>query len=84
MAYAFNKPGSIILGSTFAENISYPKHFNILEKKGIKKKYSPIRIDGLDGELINRYNDTCMDFTRKELDDITNKILVDIKKKVGE
>lgn len=84
MAYAFNKPGSIILGSTFAENISYPKHFNILEKKGIKKKYSPIRIDGLDGELINRYNDTCMDFTRKELDDITNKILVDAKKKIGE
>jgi len=84
MAYAFNKPGSIILGSTFAENISYPKHFNILEKKVIKKKYSPIRIDGLDGELINRYNDTCMDFTRKELDDITNKILVDAKKKIGE
>ena len=84
MAYAFNKPGSIILGSTFAENISYPKHFNILEKKGIKKKYSPIRIHGLDGELIDRYNDTCMDFTRKELDEITNKILVDIKKKVGE
>ncbi len=84
MAYAFNKPGSIILGSTFAENISYPKHFNISEKKGIKKKYSPIRIDGLDGELINRYNDTCMDFTRKELDDITNKILVDAKKKIGE
>lgn len=84
MAYAFNKPGSVILGSTFAENISYPNHFNIIEKKGIKKKYSPIRIHGLDGELIDRYNDTCMDFTRQELDEITNKILGDIKKKIGE
>jgi hypothetical protein len=84
MAYAFNKPGSIILGSTFAENISYPNHFNILEKKDVKKKYSPIRIHGLDGELIDRYNDTCMDFTKQELDDITNKIVSHIKRKVGE
>lgn len=84
MAYAFNTPGSIILGSTFAENISYPNHFNILEKKDVKKKYSPIRIHGLDGELIDRYNDTCMDFTKQELDDITNKIVSHIKRKVGE
>ena len=84
MAYAFDKPGSVILGSTFAENISYPNHFNILEKKDVKRKYSPIRIHGLDGELIDRYNDTCMDFTRKELDEITNKILSHIKRKVGE
>ena len=84
MAYAFDKPGSVILGSTFAENISYPNHFNILEKKDVKRKYSPIRIHGLDGELIDRYNDTCMDFTKKELDEITNKILSHIKRKVGE
>lgn len=84
MAYAFNKPGSIILGSTFAENISYPNHFNIIEKKGIKKKYSPIRIHGLDGDLIDRYNDTCMDFSKQELDEITNKILSHIKRKIGE
>tara|TARA_B100001142_G_C14345211_1_gene659666 strand:- start:3431 stop:4354 length:924 start_codon:yes stop_codon:yes gene_type:complete len=84
MAYAFNTPGSIILGSTFAENISYPNHFNILEKKDVKKKYSPIRIHGLDGELIDRYNDTCMDFTKQELDEITNKIVSHIKRKVGE
>jgi hypothetical protein len=84
MAYCFNKPASIIIGSTFVENISYPKYFHIVEKKSIQKKYSPIRIDGLDGDLINRYNDSCMDFTENELEDITDSILKNIQKKLGE
>ena len=84
MAYAFDKPGSVILGSTFAENISYPKYFNIVEKKGIEKKYSPIRVHGLDGELIDRYNDSCMDFNQRELEEIANNILHHIKQKIGE
>lgn len=83
MAYCFDKPGSIILGSTFAENISYPKHFRIFEKKGFKKRYSPIRIHGLDGELLDRHNDSCMDFTEKELEEMTDSILRDIEKKIG-
>jgi len=83
MAYAFNKPGSVILGSTFSENISYPNYFNIVEKKNIQKRYSPIRIHGLDGELTDRYNDACMEFTQEELDEITNNILKDIDKKIG-
>jgi len=84
MAYSFDKPGSVIIGSTFAENISYPKYFNIVEKKNNKKKYSPIRIHGLDGDLADRYNDTCMDFTQRELEEITNNILHNIKQKIGE
>ena len=84
MAYAFNKPGSVILGSTFAENISYAHHFNIVEKKDNKKKYSPIRIHGLDGELADRYNDSTMDFTKKELDEIITNIMNHIKQKIGE
>lgn len=84
MAYAFNKPGSIIMGATFPENVSYPKHFNILEKKELKRKYSPIRIHGLDGDLIDRYNDSCMDFTKKEIEEISNNILRNIKQKIGE
>ena len=83
MAYAFNKPGSVILGSTFAENISYPLHFNILEKPNNPRVYSPIRIDGVDNELANRVNDTCMDFTRQEIEELTKNILKDIQKKVG-
>ena len=83
MAYAFDKPGSVIIGSTFAENISYPKHFNIVEKPNNPKVYSPIRIEGMDSELANRVNDSCMDFTKQELEQITNNILKDIQKKVG-
>lgn len=84
MAYVFNKPASIILGSTFAENISYSKYFHIIEKKNIQKKYAPIRIHGLDGDLADRYNDSCMDFTQGELEEITNNILYKIDKKIGE
>tara|TARA_B100000965_G_scaffold57093_1_gene43414 strand:- start:3891 stop:5057 length:1167 start_codon:yes stop_codon:yes gene_type:complete len=84
MAYAFDKPGSVILGSTFAENISYPEHFNIVEKENNPKQYSPIRIDGMDGELTDRKNDTCMDYTKAELEDIKNKILKDIQDTIGE
>jgi ADP-heptose:LPS heptosyltransferase len=83
MAYAFDKPGTVILGSTFVENISYAKHFQIIQKTPVDIKYFPIRIadSGLDGDLANRYNDTCMDFTDKETKDIIEKIRADIKKK---
>lgn len=84
MAYAFDKPGSVIMGATFPENVSYPKHFNILEKKSFERKYSPIRIHGLDGDLADRYNDSCMDFTKKEIEELTNNILRHIKQKIGE
>ena len=83
MAYSFNKPGSVILGSTFAENITYPKHFNIVEKPNNPRVYSPIRIEGMDSELANRVNDTCMDFTRQEIEQLTNNILKHIQKKLG-
>jgi len=85
MAYAFNKPGSVIIGSTFAQNISYPDHFNILEKPNnyFGKEYSPIRIEGMDSELADRKNDTCMDFTQQELEDITKNILQNIKRELG-
>lgn len=84
MAYSFDKPGTVVVGSTFPENISYPKHFNIIEKKGVERRYSPIRIGGVDSDLADRYNDTCMDFTKKELDEIVSKIMRDIKTKIGE
>lgn len=85
MAYSFNKPGSVILGSTFAENISYPKHFNIIEKPNnyFEKVYSPIRITSRDGEFADRLNDKCMDFTEDELDGIVRNILKDIKRVFG-
>lgn len=81
MARALGKPGTVIIGSTFPINTSYPKYFNIIEKSGVKK-YSPIRITGLDSILANRLNEGTMNFSEKELDLMYTNIVADIEKKV--
>lgn len=78
VAYAFDKPGSVILGSTFAVNVSFPDHFNIIEKKDSVKRYSPIRIAGFASEEADRLNDTLMDFSKEEL----KSIIANIKKHI--
>lgn len=85
MARAFDKPGTVILGSTFAENITYPDHFQILQKTPVDIRYFPIRLleHGIDGDIANRYNDTCMDFTQEQEKDFIKKILNDIEEKVN-
>lgn len=81
MARACGIPGTVIIGSTFPINTTYPGYFNIIEKPGVKK-YSPIRITGLDSILANRLNENTMKFSEKELTDIYNNIVSDIEKKV--
>jgi hypothetical protein len=75
MARAFNKPGTVVLGSTFAENVSYPKHFTFYRDKNIKVVYNPIRICGLDCEFADRLNDGAMSFNDKQLEEIYNTII---------
>jgi len=81
MAKCHNIPGTVILGSTFAENISYPDFFNIFEKEGTKK-YSPLRINGVDSHLADRLNDTRMQFDDSEFEKLISSIEKDIKDKV--
>jgi len=81
MARALGKPGTVLIGSTFPVNTSYPGYFNIIEKAGAKK-YSPIRITGLDSLLANRLNEGSMRYSEKELNDIYNNIVADIERKV--
>lgn len=81
MARAFDKPGTVVVGSTFAINTTYPDFFQIYEKPG-QKKYSPIRICGLDSHLADRYNDTCMELSDSQVDELFNLIVKDIEKKV--
>ena len=83
MARALKKPGSVIVGSTFPINVTYPDWFQIIENTDIAKKYSPIRIAGLDSHLADRYNDKVMDFTDKDIDEMVSVIMSDIDKKVG-
>jgi len=81
MARATGCPGTVIFGSTFPINTSYPDFFQIIEKPG-HKKYSPIRITGLDSVLADRFNDNMCDFDEDEITDIFNKIVADIEKNV--
>jgi hypothetical protein len=79
LARAFNIPGTVIFGSTFPVNTSYPDFFHIIENKS-HKKYSPIRLTGLDSMLANRLNESSMKFTDKELTKIHDSIIIDIER----
>jgi hypothetical protein len=83
MARAMDKPGTVLIGSTYPINVTYPDWFQIIEKEGVPKKYSPIRICGLDNHLADRYNDRCMDYSEEEIHDIFMKIVKDIETKIG-
>lgn len=81
MARAMNKPGTVIVGSTFAINTSYPNYFNIIERD-VQKKYSPIRISGLESHLADRTNEATVEFTDEEINKMYESIVKDIEKKV--
>ena len=81
MARAMNKPGTVIVGSTFAINTTYPNFFNIVERD-VQKKYSPIRISGLESHLADRVNETTVEFTDEEVNAMYADIVKDIEKKV--
>jgi hypothetical protein len=78
MARAVNTPGTVFIGSTYPINTSYPDYFKIIDKEGIKK-YSPIRLCGLDGHLADRLNENSMRFSDEELDEIIKNIIDDIE-----
>lgn len=81
-AYAFNVPGTVVLGSTYAINVSYPKHFNIWEKPGFEKVYSPIRISEFDSHLADRMNDQSLSLSESEFENLYTSIEAHIKKTV--
>jgi ADP-heptose:LPS heptosyltransferase len=74
MARAVGTAGTVIFGSTFPVNTSYPDYFQIIEKTTVKK-YSPIRIAGLDSQLADRFNDNCMDYNDAELNKVYQQIV---------
>jgi ADP-heptose:LPS heptosyltransferase len=77
MAYSFDKKGTVIMGSTFEKNVTYPEYFNIF-RNSYKPTYSPIRIGGVDCEFSDRLNDNCMTFTDDELQNLTDSIINNI------
>lgn len=75
IAHSFNKNAYVVLGSTFAENVSYPnnKKFNIFDFNKDKKEYSPIRITV--DECADRKNESAMNLSDSQIKQIADKIL---------
>lgn len=44
IARSFDIPGTVFLGETYRENISYSDHFNIIQQKEFPTSYHPMRI----------------------------------------
>jgi hypothetical protein len=79
IAYALNKPATVVVGATYPENISYPgeKSFTIIDNAKDRRKYSPIRMTF--DECCDRNNEDLM-----VIDETTiKKIFKSIKDKIG-
>jgi ADP-heptose:LPS heptosyltransferase len=73
IARAMNKPGMVIMGSTFEENVSYKDHFTIYRNNFIPV-YVPIRIANQDITFAENLNDGTMQFNDEDLKNILEKI----------
>jgi hypothetical protein len=79
IARAFDKTATVVLGSTYPENISYPecKDFDIIDVAKDKRRYSPIRIS-IDDE-IDRYNDEAMEMNKEQI----AQVISSVRKRMG-
>ena len=80
LAYSLDKPASVVIGSTFPINVSYPESdtIEILDLGGDRRKYSPIRIT-MD-EVADRNNDSIMRMNDKIEDAIVDSVNRCVKK----
>lgn len=78
-AHALNKPATVVIGSTFPENISYPnnKAFTIIDNGKDRRVYSPIRVT-MDF-VADRTNEDLMILEDKTFD----KIIKSVTDKLG-
>jgi hypothetical protein len=79
IAKSLGKTATVVTGSTYPENISYPnsKDFDIIDIGLDKRKYSPIRIS-IDDE-IDRYNDEAMEMSKDQI----QQVITSVKKRMG-
>jgi ADP-heptose:LPS heptosyltransferase len=75
LAYAMNKPTTVVLGSTYPINVSYPNVpiVNILDMGEDSREYSPIRITP--DERVDRKHEHIMSMTPEIHDYVINTIL---------
>lgn len=80
LAYSLDRPATIVVGSTFSINVSYPNYskFDVLDMGGNIRRYSPIRIT-MD-EVADRGNDGIMQMNDKIEEAIVQSVVNGIKK----
>jgi hypothetical protein len=80
LVYALDKPATIVVGSTFGINVSYPdaEKFDVLDMGGTIRRYSPIRIT-MD-EVADRGNDGIMLMNDKVEEAIVKSVADGVKK----
>lgn len=84
LAHALNKPATVVIGSTYPENISYPdnKDFKIIDLGKDKRKYSPIRIGF--APATDRNNESLMMIDNdRQIKRITDSVVMKIGKSVN-
>jgi len=81
ISYSFDVPSTVVLGSTFVENVSYPDSdtFKTLDMGEGVKRYSPIRIT-ID-EFTDRRNEGIMHMNDKIEEVIIEEVSKSLKKK---
>lgn len=74
IAYALNKQGTIVLGGTFKENVTYPTYdgFTIIDIGEGKKMYSPLR--ACYDEVADLNNEQIMRLTNEQIDAIVDSV----------
>jgi hypothetical protein len=79
IAKAFGKTATVVTGSTYPINISYPdsNEFDIIDVGLDRRKYAPIRIS-MDEE-IDRYNDQAMEMTNDQI----KSVIESVRKRMG-
>ena len=75
-----DKPSTVVFGSTYPINVSYPnaKNFNILDMGEELREYSPIRIT-MD-ERIDRKHENLMTMTPEIIDYVVDAVIGKHKK----
>ncbi len=79
LAKALEGTATVVVGSTFPVNISYPndKDFDVIDIGEGRRKYSPIRIS--QEEHIERFNDQSMEMDKDQI----KQVIDSVKKRLG-
>ena len=79
IAHALGKTATVVTGSTYPINITYPDHknFDVIDIGKDTRIYDPIRISMEDA--VNRANDETMEMTKEEI----QQVLQSVRKRLG-